>query len=489
MKKLLAILLIASLVSCSGFLDREPLDQITQGNFYKTQSDANLGVIAMYSVIQGINWYGKSWMITEIPSDNTTTGGNDPDFSPIDNFTISPDNGPLTEFWTERYKLITLANQVLHFVPDITMEADLKASYLAEARFLRAFAYFDLVRIFGDVPIVRSIPDLGSDLLVSRDAVADVYDFLIEDFEAAIQDLPESRPTADAGRITTFAAQAMLAKVFLTVGRYDESIALCKDIIASGRFRLVDVGDNWLRDVSDNNAESILQMQYVGCGPIGTGNALQAFFAPWGQGITQNSDGWGSQIPTAANIDNPGTTIKDAFKDEDLRTYYSIMTAGDEYPMINPSQGGYMYPAQGASRAQANIKKYVIGGGNDVCFMSTPQNIHVIRYADVLLMLAEGSCKRNGGVSITPEVLDAFNQVRARAGLEGEEVITSEMVYDERRIEFAFENHRWFDLLREGGIVRKMALHGKQMQEFHKLFPIPAQEIAINPNLSQNEGY
>ncbi|GLR18198.1 RagB/SusD family nutrient uptake outer membrane protein [Portibacter lacus] len=489
MRKLIILSLVFLSVSCSDFLDKEPLDQITQGNFYKTASDANLATISMYSVTGSINWFGLSWMITEIPTDNTTVGGNDPDFSPIDNFTISADNSPNTQYWQQHYKLITLANQVLTYVPGIEMDEEIKSGYLAEAYFMRAFSYFDLVRIYGDVPIVTTLPELGQDLLIPRSPVSEVYQLIIDDLLFATENLPDTRPSSDMGRATSYAAKAILSKVYLTTGEYDKSITLCTDIINSNQYKLVPVADNWLRDVSDNNAEAIWQVQYVGCGPLGTGNALQAFFAPWGQGITQNSDGWGSQIPTAPTIDNPGTTIKDAFKSEDLRKYHSIMTAGDEYPMINPSEGGYKYPSQGASRAQVNIKKYVIGGGNDVCFMSTPQNYHVIRYADVLLMLAEASCKRNGGLSVTPEVVSAFNQVRERAGLSKEEVITTEMVYKERRLEFAFENHRWFDLLREGNIQKTMQLHGKQMQDHNILFPIPTQELAINPNLTQNEGY
>ncbi len=487
--KISALIGLLIFTSCSGFLDREPLDQITQGNFYNTAAEANLAVISIYSVIGGINWVGKSWMLSEIPSDNTTTGGNDPDFSPIDNFTISPDNGPLTEYWTERYKAITLANQVLRFVPEVDMDRDLKDSYLAEAKFVRAFAYFDLVRIYGGVPIVQQIPELGQDLMVPRNEVNEVYDFIEADLLDAIAFLPDTRPSSEKGRATSDAAKAILAKVYLTVNEYDKSAELSRSIIASGRYRLVDVGDNWLRDVSDNNSESIFQVQYVGCGPLGTGNALQAFFAPWGQGITKNSDGWGSQIPTGPSIDNPGTTIKDAFEEGDLREYYTIMAPGDEYPMLNASEGGYTYPNTGASRSMINIKKYVIGGGSDVCFMSTPQNFHIIRYADVLLMLGEAVTKKNGGITVSEEVVEAFNQVRQRAGLNTVQVVTSEMVYNERRVEFAFENHRWFDMLREGDVIRKLQLHGKQPQEHNLIFPIPAQELAINPNLTQNEGY
>jgi len=204
--------------------------------------------------------------------------------------------------------------------------------------------------------------------------------------------------------------------------------------------------------------------RYTGCGPIGTGNANQGFFAPWGQNITKNSDGWGSQIPTGPLIDNPGTTARDMYSDEDLRKYHTIMSPLDFYPMLNPEEGGYTYPAQGASRSGINIKKYVIGGGPDVCFLTTPQNMHVIRYADVLLMLAEASCKRNGGITVTPDVIDAYNQVVTRAGLPAVGSVTIEDVYEQRRLEFAFENHRWFDLLRAGNVREVMQLHGKGMQ-------------------------
>ncbi len=493
MRNNIYILLLASFflqTGCSGFLDREPLDEITTGTFYKTAEEAELGAKSMYSAIQGINWKGKSWMIEEIPSDNTTTGGNDPDFSPIDNFTISPDNAPLLEYWTEHFRLVILANQILTFVPDIDMDKEQKESILGEAKFLRAYSYFDLVRIFGEVPIITEIPTIDSDLNVFRDPVDEVYDFIVSDLEGALEALPRKRPSSDYGRVTSHAARAVLAKVFVTIGRYNESMELAREVINSGDFKLMnDFADNWLRDVSDNNAESIWQIQYVGCGPGGTGNALQAFFAPWGQAITGNTDGWGSQIPTAPSIDNPGTTIGDAYSNEDLRKYHTIMTPGESYPMINASSGGYTYPGAGASRGQSNIKKYVIGGGADVCFMSTPQNQHAIRYADVLLTLAEASCRQNGGITVTDDVIAAFNEVRVRAGLEEVGNVTTEMVFQERRLEFAFENHRWFDLLRLGGVKDIMLLHGKQFQDHNLLFPIPASEIAINPNLTQNPGY
>ncbi len=490
MKKLYIIIISTALAGCSGFLDREPLDEISTNSFYTTPEEAELAALSMYSAIQAINWRGKSWQIEEIPSDNTTTGGNDPNFSPIDNFTTSPDNPAVLEYWTEHFRLITLANQILTHVPSITMDLEQKENILGEARFLRAYSYFDLVRIFGGVPIVDEVPTIESDLNVSRATENEVYDFVINDLQDAVDWLPESRPSSENGRVTSHAARAILAKVFVTIGRYDDSMDLCREVISSGQFALEeDFANNWLRDKSDNNKESIWQIQYVGCGPGNTGNALQAFFAPWGQAITGNADGWGSQIPTAPSIDNPTTTIIDVYSNDDLRKYHTIMTPGESYPMINADQGGYTYPATGASRGQSNIKKYVIGGGPDVCFMSTPQNQHAIRYADVLLTLVEASCRRNGDISVTPDVIDAFNAVRERAGLEPVGNVDIDMLFLERRAEFAFENHRWFDLLRTGNVKTIMQLHGKQFQDHSVLFPIPASEIDINSNLTQNPGY
>jgi starch-binding outer membrane protein, SusD/RagB family len=488
-KKLAILFTVFSMVSCDGFLDRNPLDQVSEKTFYSTPEEANLAAMAMYAGLQSVNWHGKSWMILEIPSDNTTPGGNDPDFSPIDNFTISADNGPNAEFWTEHFRLVSMANQILKNVPAVVMDPIAKNAILGEARFLRAYAYFDLVRIYGDVPIIKEVASITTDVFVGRDKVVDVYKFIEEDLLYAVSVLPLTRPSTDAGRATLDAAKAVLAKVYLTLGRNDECMKVAKEIITGNRYKLVDVADNWLKDVSDNNAESVFEIQYVGCASIGQGNALQAFFAPWGQGITKNSDGWGSQVPTAPSVDNPGTTIKDAFTKEDKRRYHTYMQPLDEYPMINAADGGYIYPAKGASRSAISIKKYVIGSGSDVCFMTSPQNYHAIRYADVLLTFAEASCARSGGVSVSPDAVKAFNDVRVRAGLSTVTSITSKDVFDERRKEFAFENQRWFDLLRTGKVIETMRLHGKQMQNYHLLFPIPSQEIAINPKLKQNEGY
>ena len=488
--QLFLLLAISLTISCTGLLDKEPLDQLTTGNFYKTEADAERAILAAYSPMTDVEWMGKGWQITEIPSDNTQAGGTDPDFTPIDNFTVAADNLPVANYWAIHYRQVTLANVVIQEVPDINMSESAKQRYIAEARFLRALAYFDLVRVYGGVPLITEPPSLDQDLFYPRASVQEVYDLIKSDFEFASTYLPIQRSGVGEGRASKGAALAFLAKVNLTTRDYVAARDQAKEVIDLGIYELMeDYGANFELATSDNNKESVFQVQFAGCGPFGTGNALQAFFSPWGEGITKDRDGWGSQIPTAPILNNPNTTILDAIKKEDLRRYHSIMTPNAYYPTINAGDGGYTYPSRGASAVSANIKKYVVGSGPNICFMSTPQNAHVIRFSDVLLTYAEAIMMIQGGVSAQPDALAAFNKVRARAGLAPLASIDVDAVLQERRAEFAFEGHRWFDLLRSGKAIEIMSIHGKNIDTHNLLFPIPSSELEVNPKLEQNPGY
>ena len=487
---LIVLLLAVGIFSCKDFLEREPLDQLTTDNFYKTVDDAERAVLSVYSPMMDNEWNGEGWKVTEIPSDDTQPGGTDPEFIPIDNFTVTADNNAITSYWAIHYKQVTLANVVIEKATEMEIDEVAKNAIIGEAMFLRAVAYFDLVRLYGGVPLVTKPPVFGDDLLLPRSSVSQVYGLIKSDLQFAIDHLPIERQGPAVGRATKGAAMSYLASAHLTLREYIESRDMAKAIMDLGVYQLMpDFGMNFELASCDNNEESIFQIQFVGCGPFGTGNSLQAFFAPWGEGITKDRDGWGSQVPTSPQQSNPRTTIQDAFEPDDLRRYHSFMKAGDHYPNINPEDGGYTYPTGGASATAINIKKYVVGGGGNVCFMSTPHNTHLMRYSEVLLMYAESIMEIEGGESSNPEALGAFNQVRARAGLEPLNKIDRELMLQERRVEFAFENHRWFDLIRSRNVIERMALHGKNVEQHHLKFPIPASEIAVNPNLDQNPGY
>ena len=483
----------AALVGCEEFLDRPPQDQVVEDTFYKTEEDLRLAAYATYTPLTRQAWLGQEgWKIMEVPSDNTAPAGSDPDFSPIDDFGVSPDNGNVLAYWSIRYRAANLANVLIEKAPEAGLDADVTAGFVAEGQFVRALAYFDLVRIFGGVPLVLKKAAFGEDVLPARASVEEVYAQITADLEAAIPNLPVERAESEAGRATSGAARALLAKVALTQQDYRRAYELAREVIESGAYDLMpDYGDLWVLATSDNNAESVFQAQHFGCGPFEVGNQMQAFFAPYGQGITGQSDGWGSQAPTSSGNAQPGTGILEAFEDGDIRKRWSLFLPGECYPEINPNDGGYCYPASPDSRAGTAIRKYVVGGGPNVCFMSTPQNANIIRYADVLLTLAEAAVGFGGGVSLDPLALESFNAVRARAGLEPVRSLNSENVFQERRVELAFEAQRWFDLLRmpQEQTLEILRLHGKRLEAEDLLFPIPALELQINPNLTQNPGY
>lgn len=490
MKYAAVVVLALSLNACEDFLDKQPLDTIVEETFYKTSEDMERAMLSAYVPLQDPQWMGQGWRIMEIPSDNTQAGGTDPDFTPIDDFNTSADNVSVADFWAIRYRAVALANVIIFRAPLASISDEEAASLVGEAKFIRALAYFDLVRTFGGVPLSVEAPSLDNEVLLPRSSVADVYALIEADLTEAATVLPITRAGADVGRATKGASLALHAKVELTHKNFRKAQELSAECMQLGVYALMpDYGDNWDIATSDNNAETVFQIQHVGCGPFGTGNASQAFFAPFGQGITRGTDGWGSQIPTSPSVNNPGTTIQEAFEEGDLRLFHSIMLPAASYPSINADQGGYNYPATGASRATVNIKKYVIGGGSNTCFMSTGQNMHVIRYADVLLSFVEAAVELDGGVTVNTEALNAFNAIRNRAGLEPLPIVTREDLFQERRVEFAFECHRWFDLLRQGDVVNTMRLHGKTLDGNKLLFPIPSAEIKINPQLTQNEGY
>ncbi|MFK7905607.1 MAG: RagB/SusD family nutrient uptake outer membrane protein, partial [Chitinophagales bacterium] len=329
-----------------------------------------------------------------------------------------------------------------------------------------------------------------ADLFYPRAKVAEVYELISADFEFAAEHLPLIRSGINVGRATKGSALGFLSKVYLTNRDYLKSRDAARALMDLGIYDLMEsFADNFELGIGDNNKESVFQIQFTGCGPFGTGNALQAFFAPWGEGITKDRDGWGSQIPTAPSVNNPNTTITDAFEVGDLRKLPTIMIPNSYYPSVNPEDGGYTYPSGGASASAVNIKKYVVGSGANVCFMSTPQNAHLIRYSDILITYAESIMEIEGGITSNPEALMAFNQVRERAGLEALTELNREIVLQERRVEFAFEGQRWFDLLRSNNAIEIMTFHGKKPAIHNLLFPIPAGEIEVNKKLEQNPGY
>jgi hypothetical protein len=487
-----ALLGLALLSGCGEkFLDEKPRDQITTENFYQNQGDAIQAATAVYSQLGVGGQYNYAlWGIGEIMSDNSTTGGggggDGAEEQQLDNFNIPTSNPMVSRLWGGCYVGIGAANQVLQRVPGITMDETLKNRCLGEAQFLRAKYYFDLVRAFGDVPLILTPPASPSDARIPRTPADQVYAQIVTDLQAAITALPASYSGADLGRATKWAATGLLAKVYLTQGNLPLAAQRAREVISgSGKALWANYGDNF-KVTNENGQESLFEVQYIngrneytfdGLGFVGN-----EFFAPRGQGLVPQG-GYGFNIPEQEFVQG--------YENGDKRRDVTIWKPGDAYP------AGSATAAQPASLPGSpngyNCKKWFVGKTNTNVWDS-PLNFPVLRLSEMYLILAEA-------VGNTPEGLNAINMVRRRAfGLpiatpSAQVDLTAatpnfkDAVVRERRYELAFEDDRWFDLKRTGKLLTNPALIAKGIKPFNIVLPIPQGERDANPALVQNQGY
>src|SRR5947199_9859998 len=277
----LAALLFAT--SCDGFLDPDPSDVITPENFYKTSSDAIAATNAVYESTKWSYWLGF-WYISDIATDDIIAGPRfGADGHRMADYIFDSSEWPMGDMWGSAYGIINRANTVLDRVPAITMDPTLRDRLLNETRFLRANAYFDLVRSFGDVPLLEHEVKSLDGLRVSRTAAADVYALIVSDLQQAAAGLPASYTGSDIGRVTSGAARAMLAKVYLTRQDWANAAQTAGQLIATNRYTLL---PNW-RDcfkISTEiiNSESIFEINYDGLLDPGAGSVHTLFSLPSG---------------------------------------------------------------------------------------------------------------------------------------------------------------------------------------------------------------
>lgn len=486
MKNIKAILaagvILLSASGCSkDFLDRAPISQMNGNNFYKTADDMKNALAAAYGGLQyGGLYYSSMHIIGDLRSDNTeiTDPAAGTDMVMVDNFQNLATTSISSTTWAGHYQAIQSANIVIEKIQAIAMDANLKARYTAEAKFLRGLMYFNLVRIFGDVPLVVKVinnPQEGYEY--GRNPSTEVYTQIISDLTDAENSLPYEFTGADIGRATKGAAQALLGKVYLTQKRWDVAATQLKKVIdnvALNKYQLLPTYAGVFGIANENNRESIFEVQFKK-GSAGEGSPFTNQFAPIGSGTAVVTVGnpLGQNIPTA-NMNN-------AYEAGDVRKAVSM-------------RNSYVL---GANTVQHNyIVKYT---GIPAAYLDSDNNWIVLRYADVLLMYAE-ALNEQGYVADGP-AFTYLNQIRGRAGLGSKTSNNTNLalrvadqaafrlaIEQERRVELAFEGHRWFDLVRTGRAATVMA--GKGMQSHHVLFPIPQSQIDINPSkIKQNLGY
>ncbi|TAG18228.1 MAG: RagB/SusD family nutrient uptake outer membrane protein [Cytophagia bacterium] len=464
---------------CSKFLDLTPISVANVNAFYKTGQDAVLAVNASYNNLLDL-YRGEMWLLGEVMSDNT----DDPDAS-IDNFSIDANNGSIESFWRRLYSGVSRCNTVLNRVPGIAMDEQLKQRLLLEARYLRAFYYFQLVQFYGDVPLVVNEVVSLDDNLVARTAAAKVYELIIQDLTAA-EGLPVSYEGSNLGRATRGAAKMLLAKVYLVQRNWPQAAAKCKEVIDAGTYTLLPNYADVFTVASNNSRESVFDIQFSVGAQAGTGtfpgNNFFENFAPLGS----------ASLVTGVNASNPGgrntptRNLIDAYEPNDPRLAASLATS-------------YVRPGPPVQTITVNyilktLDPTATAGGIG---QGSREGWRALRYADLLLMYAEALNEVSGG---NAEAFNAINQVRRRARGSAAATVLPDLaglnqvdfrsaVARERRVELAFENHRWTDLVRTGQAQAVMSALKPTFQARNLLMPIPQRELIVNSLLSQNTGF
>ena len=463
------LLLIVVVTSCGkDFLERAPLDSLTDAGYYQNTEQLLNATTPLYNAVW-LSYNFKAIQSVEQRANTLFWNGN-----AFKNFNVSTANSELAEAWSSFYNVVGQANLIIENVKRYTPESvPLKDrnNAIAEARFMRALAYSMLVQLWGEVPVLENNLTLLTDTTKRRNTIESVWNLIMSDMRFAAKNLNEV--SVNPGRLNKYAGEAMLARMFLThagVGMpgdgtrrqsdLDSAAYYSRNVIANGPFKLLTDYEELFKMKNNNNTESILALQWVFNGGWGTQNATQAYLAFSGT-ITGVGDGWGSQIGAGFN------TLK-LYEDYalDKRRRATFMFPGDVYNYIHHDVGGTIRPYLKVPYASNNsytlsgsnlgaefawVKKYVVGRPEDndgkVKNMGTEINTYLMRYSEVYLTLAEAILGNAESTSNT-EAVDAVNQIRNRAGLPSLTSVTWYDIYRERILEFAMENISAFDFSR-----------------------------------------
>ncbi len=471
-----AVFLISCLTSCNedNFLEYEPRGRYSVENFYQTEVQIEGAVNGIYPTLKGL-YNGAIWQSVEYRSDNTTFIPNPNDrgsvgLEEVDYFAITSSAGIHGTIWGSCYKGISNANYVIHFIDEVPFDrAEDKAAKLAEARFLRAFYYYILTQSFGDVvkvtEIIESEADAGDVLALRRAPRAEVIsEIIIPDLEFAIDNLPAVWGAVDNGRATEGAARMLLAKIYFADREYEPALIQLDSIIESGLYALENDYRSVFAPGNQNSPEIIFANQFSVTANQGAGWFLS--FLPYQSGVDITQ---GIFVSTSASKNIPTQDLLESFEEGDRRFSASIgfydEDENDPDNELIPYCRKYLFTP-------------VTNGGSDL-------NFPVFRYADALLMKAEAIQEINGG--LMDETFELINNLRVRAGLPlyfpgnpnpdldiNSPERLEQAIRDERRVELAFENHRWWDLMRYENLQEVMQAHGeeqKEIQDFLDPFP------------------
>jgi hypothetical protein len=494
MKPLIVVLIITGAIlfsNCEDDLDLRPEGTVpTTGIDYTKTENIFLSVSAAYASLRHYRAHAFPYVgAFEIASDNADKGSSpedNPTMLEFDNHTYESDNPLINELWVGYNDIMSSANYAIHQMPlfEAAMQSSANKLYArqcqGEAKTIRAYAYFNLTRLFGKVPLIDTLLTAEQLGTLYQATTTQLYNFIEKDLEEAIQVLPESYSRDWAGRITKYTAMALKAKVHLYQLEWDSVASLTDRIIASGKFDLLpDFRDVFSID-GENSKESLFEIQSSTLGRTsGDQTFLEYAYVQGPRGnYPSNMQGWGFCTPSQDLIDFYST------RGEMIRPATTLLYRGTKTPegdsiknsCSNPVYNGKVYTPSIYNNWSYN------GYGFD-------HNVRILRYADVLLMYAEA--KVQGASVITQSGLpadEAVNLVRRRADLINLSGATLQEIWDERRAELAMEEDRFFDLIRTEQAATVLSGKGF-VPGRHEVYPIPAPQRQLNTNLIQNPGY
>ncbi len=462
MKKNIFYILLGALLlsSCSkDFTNLAPISQRNAQNFFRNQSDFQIAINGAYDGLQLNGTYGRSYLLlSEMRSDNTANGGGASGLAAalqdIDNFKEIATASELQLSWSDSYSAIARCNVILDKIDGVDFSEPVKQQFKGEALFIRSLLYYNLAVIFGNIPLQLQSAASPGEIILEQVEAALVYLQISNDLKTAASLLPVSYTGASIGRATKNAAKALLGKVYLMTGDKANARTVLQEVVNDSQYTLVEDYANLWGPANENNKESIFEVQFKGGGQR-EGSGYVEYFAS----VLSKSGGVGGGN-TPLNITED---MIHSFEPTDDRFFKSIFT--------NFADTTY-------------VVKYI---SDQISAFDAENNWVVLRYADVLLMLAEALGESN-------EAYGLINQVRTRAKLPSIDQNTpgtfEEKLLHERHVEFAFENQRWPDLLRFGAAKRVMSAHlGITENQVHLLAPIPQREIDVSMGkLKQNPG-
>ncbi|MEO8415217.1 MAG: RagB/SusD family nutrient uptake outer membrane protein [Ginsengibacter sp.] len=503
MKNIIIITLCAIIcfVECScskDFLNKTDPTKIGTDVFYKTQTELEQAVNGVYGQLQGI--INNQWLFNELPSDNTSVDfnpgdrGQAPSIEAFEFWNYNSGTGNIDQMYNQYYNALFNINTALVKLKNIGTSAisdSIKAQFEGQLKFLRGYYYFELTQYFGDVILITEPLDVPSKAWdYSREPQSTIYTQIETDLKDAVMLLPVKYNAANVGRVTRGAALTLLGKVYLTEKKYPDAVSSLSQVLPLG-YSLVPGYADVFDPQKKNGPESIFEIQYQGGNDLGE---WSSFIYTFGPRLSQGAvTGWPQSNPGGWNI--PTNDMIAAYEPGDLRKNASI---------------GLNFKSPITGDVVPYIKKY---DHPHTIYGRTDDDWPVLRYSDLLLMLAESINEQTGPTS---EAYVYLNQVRQRAGLPQvsglDKASFRDKVLHERRVELAFENWRWFDLKRTktpeeltqflnayGAAEKADPTVSRQgipysngdyiFQAFENLYPIPSNEILTNSKLTQNAGY